>query len=96
MSGMADGVLENHMEKAGFRNIILEKIRVDFEFSSAGEYTELMKDIAAPLTAMLANKTPEDKAEYWRILEDSTGQKFASEDGGVLLPSVTILVAGQK
>ena len=63
MSGLADGVLESHMEKAGFRNIVSEKITVNFEFSSAGEYAQLMKDIAAPLTAMLTNQTPEAQAE---------------------------------
>ena len=96
MSGLADGVLEDHMERAGFRNIISEKITVNFEFSSAGEYAQLMKDIATPLTAMLTNQTPDAQAEYWQTLEESTAQKFASESGGVLLPSVTLLAAGQK
>jgi len=96
MSGMADGVLEDHMERAGFRNIVSDKITVNFEFSSANEYAQLMKDIAAPLTAMLTNQTPEAQAEYWQTLEESTAQKFASESGGVLLPSVTLLAAGQK
>lgn len=96
MSGLADGELEDHMERAGFRNIISEKITVNFEFSSAGEYAQLMKDIAAPLTAMLTNQTPDAQAEYWQTLEVSTAQKFASESGGVLLPSVTLLAAGQK
>jgi len=96
MSGLADGVLEDHMERAGFRNIVSEKITVNFEFSSAGEYAQLMKDIAAPLTAMLTNQTPEAQAEYWQTLEESTAQKFASESGGVILPSVTLLAAGQK
>ncbi|TFB10634.1 hypothetical protein E3V36_03090 [Candidatus Marinimicrobia bacterium MT.SAG.2] len=96
MSGLADGVLEDHMERAGFRNIVSEKITANFEFSSAGEYAQLMKDIAAPLTAILTNQTPEAQAEYWQALEESTAQKFASESGGVILPSVTLLAAGQK
>ena len=96
LSGMADGVLENHMEKAGFRKIISDEITVDFEFSSAGEYTQLMKDIAAPLKAMLANQTPEAEAEYWQTLEEAVKGKFASGNGGVLLPGVSIQVAGQK
>lgn len=96
MSGLADGVLENHMEKTGFRNIVSEKITVNFEFSSGGEYAELMKDIAAPLNMMLVKQTPEAKAEYWQTLEESVTQKFASGSGAVILPSVTLLVAGQK
>ena len=96
LSGMADGVLKNHMEKAGFRNIISEEIRVDFEFSSGKDYAQLMKDIAAPLAAMLANQTPEEQAEYWETLAESAEKTVATDNGGVSLPGVTILVAGQK
>ena len=96
MTGLADGVLEDHMEKTGFRNIVSEKMTVNFEFSSGEEYAELMKDIAAPLNMMLVKQTPEAKAEYWQTLEESVAQKFASGSGAVILPSVTLLVAGQK
>ena len=96
VSGLAGGAIEENMASAGFTDIRTETITVNFEFSLAGEYTELMKDIAAPLRIMLANQSPEEKDEYWRTLEESTARKFASKNGGVLLPSISISVVGQR
>ena len=96
VSGLAGGAIEEKMANAGFTNIRSETITVNFEFSSAGEYTELMKDIAAPLRIMLANQSPEEQDEYWRTLEESTARKFATQNGGVLLPSISISVVGQR
>ncbi len=96
VSGLAGGKIEENMANAGFTDIRTETITVNFEFSSAGEYTELMKDIAAPLRIMLANQSPEEQDEYWRTLEESTARKFASQSGGVLLPSISISVVGQR
>ena len=96
VSGLAGGAIEENMANAGFTDIRTETITVNFEFSSAGEYTELMKDIAAPLRIMLANQSPEETDEYWRTLEESTAQKFATQNGGVLLPSISISVVGQR
>ena len=96
VSGLAGGAIEKNMANAGFTDIRTETITVNFEFSSAGKYAELMKDIAAPLRIMLANQSPEEKDEYWRTLEESTARKFATQNGGVLLPSISISVVGQR
>ena len=96
VSGLAERALEEKMANAGFTNIRTETITVNFEFSSAGEYTQLMKDIAAPLRIMLANQSAEEKDEYWQTLEKSAAQKFGVQNGGVLLPSISISVVGQR
>ena len=96
VSGLANGIIENKMEQAGFRDIRTEALTLDFDFSSAGEYVEMMKDIAAPLRVMLANQSSEEQSEYWNTLEENAAQQFATENGGVKMPSVSISVVGQK
>ena len=96
VSGLSEGVIEDKMANAGFDDIQTEIKIVNFEFSTAGEYAQLMKDIAAPLRLMLANQTPEEVAEYWRSLEEIAAQKFSTENGGVQMPSTSITVVGQR
>ena len=96
LSGLSEGVLEDKMVNAGFRDIQTELNTVNFEFSSAGEYAQLMKDIAAPLKVMLANQSPEEVSEFWKILEDSAAKDYGTSNGGVLLPGISISVVGQR
>lgn len=96
MSGLAEGAIEDKMAQVGFTNIQMEELTVNFEFSSAEEYTQLMKDIAAPLIAMLAKQSPEQQIEYWQTLEEAATQKYATPSGGVLLPSISLCVVGQR
>ena len=96
LSGLSEGVLEDKMVNAGFRDIQTELNTVNFEFSSAGEYAQLMKDIAAPLKVMLANQSPEEVSEFWKTLEDSAAKDYGISDGGVMLPGISISVVGQR
>ena len=95
VAGMADGVVEDRMEQAGFRTIKREDITLDFSFPSAGDYTQLMKDIAAPLSAMMADQPPEEQERYWKTLEGKVVKEYGTSNGGVNLPSVAICVVGE-
>lgn len=87
-SGLADGVIEDAMEQAGFSSIRTENVTVEFAFPSAAYYVRYMQDVAAPVNALLAEKTYKRQQEYWRALEVSA-QAYPAPDGGVLLPSVS-------
>lgn len=96
VSGLANGNIENYMEQAGFKDIRTEKLTLDFDFSSAGEYVEMMQDIAAPLRVLLANQSDDQQKNYWQTLEENASNRFSSEDGRVKMPSVSISIVGQK
>ena len=96
MSGLSEGVMEEQMANAGFSDIQTETITVNFEFSSAGEYSQLMKDIAAPLRVMLANQSPDEVAQYWKTLEENAAKNYGTENGGVQLPGISISVVGLR
>lgn len=96
MSGLAGGVIEDKMTQAGFTDIRTEEVTLAFEFSSAGEYVQMMKDVAAPLRVMLSERTPKQQAEYWQTLEQTAAQKYGTPNGGVLLPSTSLCVVGER
>jgi ubiquinone/menaquinone biosynthesis C-methylase UbiE len=96
MSGLAEGVIEDKMARVGFTDIRTEEVTLDFEFSSAGEYVQLMKDVAAPMRAMLAERSPEQQAEFWQTLEQTAAQKYSTPSGGVRLPSRSLCVVGGR
>jgi len=94
--GLAEGVLEIHMEKAGFKNIQTAPVTVDFAFTSGADYAQMMKDLAAPISAALKNESPKKQSEYWRKLGADCTTQFETKDGGVRLPSVSICVVGER
>lgn len=96
MSGLAQGVIEDKMAKEGFTDIQTEEVIVNFELSSAGEYTQFMQDVAAPLKVVLSKESSEKQVEYWQTLEETVAQKYANSSGGVLLPSISLCVVGQR
>lgn len=95
VAGMADGVVEDRMEQAGFINIKRKDVTLNFAFPSAGDYAQLMKDIAAPLSAMMADQPQEEQKRYWKTLEEKVEKKFGSPNGGVNLFSIAICVVGE-
>lgn len=63
---MADEkLLYRAFEKAGFRNIHIEKVKLTFKFDTAEQYTKFTQDIAAPVNAMLKNQSKERTEQIW-------------------------------
>ncbi len=93
--GLAEGVLEDVMAKAGFTDVQTETMTVDFEFPSAGSYVRFMKDVAAPIQALLSKQSSEQQNKYWETLEIDA-QKYATDDGSVRLPSISPCIVGRK
>ena len=67
--GLADEkLLYSSFEKAGFRNIQIEKVNVTFKFDAAKDYTKFTQDIAAPVNAMLKNQSKERTEQIWDMI----------------------------
>ena len=54
-----ESILKDLFIKSNFADIIIDRIEVVFTFDSAEDYTRFVHETAAPIRAMLANKTPE-------------------------------------
>lgn len=72
-----------------------EPFTVTFEFSSVDELLGHMKDVSAPLRAILATQSPERQAEVWEKLAEAA-IAFGEGDGRIRLPNGRLIVTGQR
>jgi enediyne biosynthesis protein CalE5 len=52
---------------SGFKDIIIERMKVSFDFDSPDEFTTFTSETAGPLQKMLANQTSERKRDIESI-----------------------------
>lgn len=93
--GLAENALERAMEKAGFSDIHSEKVSVTFEFPSTDTFIEYYKDTAAPIVALLKDKTASQQDEFWKSLSEAAKQ-FAINNGILSIPNTSICAVGQR
>lgn len=95
-------LLYSVFEKAGFKNIQMEKIRVTFQFDTAEDFTKFTQDIAAPVNAILKNQSKESTEQIWNMItHDVSKLKTNSKDsndkkGPVSIDNEAICVVGIK
>jgi SAM-dependent methyltransferase len=82
------------LEAAGFSNVEVEEAEVTFEWQSPEEFTTFIKEIAPPISAMIAPHPQEVQDETWAAITEAIRE--ASGDGGaVRLSNLVLLAAGQ-
>ncbi len=86
---------EDRLRKIGFTDIYSERMTLTWEFESADEFVNMTRDLAAPVTALLANCSSEQKATIWNGIADAVMQ-YADENGRIFVPSEAICVVGHR
>lgn len=82
-------VLEDVIIDAGFVEFHSESVPVVFEVPSAADYTRFTKDIAAPVTALLAEQSPELQEEIWARVTEAA-REYEVGDGTVRMENEAI------
>jgi enediyne biosynthesis protein CalE5 len=82
------------LEAGGFSDVEVERMQVAFDFGSAAEFTQMVREIAPPITAMMADHPPEAQEAAWQAIEDAIGE-HAADDGTVSLSNVVLLGTGK-
>ncbi|HKJ22166.1 MAG TPA: methyltransferase domain-containing protein [Gammaproteobacteria bacterium] len=82
-------LLEDIVIDAGFVEFHCESVPVVFETASAEMYTEFTKDIAAPITAMLAEHPQEVQQEVWAQVTEAA-RRFETPEGTVRMKNEAI------
>jgi len=82
------------LEAAGFSDVEVEQAEVSFEWQSAEEFTDFMKEIAPPISAMIAPHPREVQEETWAAITEAIREK-AGDDGVVRLTNLVLLAAGR-
>lgn len=76
----ADGVLAATLERAGFRQVVVEKIKAPVRLPSAAECVRFERESFGALHQMMSTLSEAERVDTWREIESEL-QKFESLDG---------------
>ena len=82
------------LEVAGFSAVEVEETEVTFEWESPEQFTTFVKEIAPPVTAMLAPHPQEVQEETWAAITEAT-RGAAAADGTVSFSNLALLASGR-
>jgi SAM-dependent methyltransferase len=83
------------LEGGGFSDVQVEEAKVEFELGSPEEFTEYIRDIVAPLTALVAQHPEDVQASTWDAITEAARQHSGGGDGPVAFSGLVLLASGQ-
>ena len=78
----------------GFSDVEVEEIDIELEWDSAEDFTTFVREIAPPVTAMLAPHPPDVQEATWEAIAETVVESGGG-DGSVRLSNRVLLAAGQ-
>jgi len=81
------------LQGGGFSNVEVEETSVTFEWESPEEFTTFIKEIAPPISSLIAPHPPDVQEATWAAITEAV-RPHASGDGRVRFPGVVLLAAG--
>jgi hypothetical protein len=81
------------LEGGGFSDVDVEQIEVTFEWQSPEEFTTFIKEIAPPISAMLAPHPPDVQDATWSAITEAV--RNAAGDGTVKFSNLVLLAVGR-
>jgi SAM-dependent methyltransferase len=82
------------LEGGGFADVEVEELEVKLEWDSPEEFARFTREIAPPITALMANHPQEVQEETWRAVAEAAGA-HADADGKVRLNNLALVAAGR-
>ena len=82
------------LEAGGFSDVEVEETEVVLEYESAASFVQFIREIAPPITAMIAAHPQDVQDATWKAIEDAIAER-ASDDGTLTLTNVALLGAGR-
>jgi hypothetical protein len=82
------------LEAAGFSDVEVEEAEVTFEWQSPEEFTTFIREIAPPITAMIAPHPQEVQDETWAAITEAI-REAAGDGEAVTLSNLVLLAAGR-
>jgi SAM-dependent methyltransferase len=82
------------LEGGGFSDVTVEEAEVSFEWESPEAFSEFVREIAPPITAMIEPHPPEVQQETWAAITEAVRER-AADDGTVRLSNLVLLAAGR-
>jgi SAM-dependent methyltransferase len=82
------------LEGGGFADVQVERMSITFSPDSPEEATTYIREIAPPITALMAGHSPEEQQRGWAAITDAFSER-ADSDGIVNLENVVLLAVGR-
>jgi SAM-dependent methyltransferase len=82
------------LQGGGFSDVQVEEMQVGFEWDSPEEFTRYVKDIVAPITAMVSKHPPDVQEETWAAITEAA-REHAAPDGKVRFDNLVLLASGR-
>ena len=83
------------MEKAGFKDITVERIPVTFEYESAAAFTQFRYEVSAPFRALMGQVTPELRQRIFDGITEAASA-YVGADGKMRTVNETIVFAARR
>jgi len=87
-------VLGGLLEAGGFSDVEVEETEVSFGWASPEEFTTFIKEIAPPITAMIAPHPREVQEETWAAITEAVREATA-DAGGTRFSNLVLLASGR-
>jgi ubiquinone/menaquinone biosynthesis C-methylase UbiE len=91
-----ENMLRNSLTESGFKEVIIERMDVTFNFDSAEVYTSFVYETAAPVQAMLANQQQERREEILKAISESAREYAENDTPNIWMSNEAICVVGRK
>jgi ubiquinone/menaquinone biosynthesis C-methylase UbiE len=91
----ADGVLEDLVRGAGFTDVVPGTALAVYETASAEACTEWVRDVAPPITELIADQPEPIRQDVWDRVTRAWAP-FQGPDGAVRLPCTAVCVSATK
>jgi hypothetical protein len=86
--------LSGLLEGGGFSDVDVDDLTVTLEWESAEEFTTFVREIAPPITAMLAPQPQDVQDETWAAITEAV-RDAAGGNGPVRFTNLVLLAAGR-
>ena len=82
------------LEGGGFSDVEVEEEVVVLEYESAEQFTTFVKEIAPPITALMASHPQEEQEATWAAITEAMGE-HADKAGAIRLENLVLMAAGR-
>jgi SAM-dependent methyltransferase len=93
LSRPTETAIASLLEDGGFSDVRAERIDVAMDFDSGEDAATYVREIAPPVSALMADEPEEAQRAVWEKIAERFGER-AADDGRVSLSSVALLASG--
>jgi SAM-dependent methyltransferase len=83
------------LKGGGFSDVEVEEADVSFEWDSPEEFTTFVKEIAPPISNLLAPHPPDVQEETWAAITEAVREQAGGEGGKLRLSNQVLLAVGR-